>query len=460
MMSSSVRGLVRELLALLDNLIYILTSPGIVVHEAGHYISAWCLRIPIAEVAWFRLPRSVFDRSLSVGGFVSYDVNTVDLPTWKRVLTSVAPLISNGVGVWAALVATTLVSRGLLELVCWWFAFAFALHLTPSVSDSRNVFTAVNSLPRSIRPVGVVVAYFVKGVVELGSLFGFIVGSVIASFVFAWVWFELTFIYLGIAVVYLIGLTLYRMWDRGKLNPIAVYSYSELDRQVAQAYNATNATDRMVDNEDVAILVEGLQAETEHTRSSALNALTDIGSTTPAQLDGSTDELSAILTSTDDERVHSGLLTIGAGLVANHGIELDGFTDELARGLAHDEETYRKVSAGAVAQTAEADATLTVDCLPSVVTALVTDSGPIRNACTHAVWEILRTDPSAISPYAPVFLEFADPRYDDFVVMIASSVVAVESVDGWKEALMSLTSEPEPVGPLATKLIAEESDGG
>lgn len=456
-MSSSVRGLVGEALALLDNIIYLFTIPGVIVHEAGHYLAAWCLQIPVEEVAWLQLPRSIFDRSLSVLGFVSYDANMADLPTWKRVLTSVAPVISNGIGVWAALVATTLVSGRVLELVCWWLAFAFALHLTPSVSDSRSVFTAVNSLPRSVRPVGVVVAYLVKGFVELGAMFGLIVGSVIASFVFAWVWFELTFIYLGLAVVYLIGLTLYRMWDRGMLNPIAVYSYSELDRQVTQAYNAANATDGIVDDEDVTVLIEGLEAENEHTRSSALSALTDIGSTTPAQLDGSADELAAVLASTDDERVHSGLLTIGAGLVAKREIELDGFTDELARGLAHSGETYRKVSAGAVAQTAEADAALTVDCLPSVVTALVTDSGMIRDACTHVVWEILKTDPSAISPYAPIFLEFTDPQHDDFVVMIASSVVAVESVDGWQEALTSLTSEPEPVGPLATKLIAEES---
>jgi len=98
----------------------------------------------------------------------------------------------------------------------------------------------------------------------------------------------------------------------------------------------------------VAVLIERLEAENEHTRSSALSALTDIGSTTPAQLDGSTDELAAVLTSTDDERVHSGLLTIGAGLVAKREIELDGFIDELARGLAHSKEAYRRVSAGDV----------------------------------------------------------------------------------------------------------------
>lgn len=456
-MSNSARALVWEALTFLDNLTYLLTSPGIVVHEAGHYVAARCLNIPVAEVAWLRLPRSVFDGSLSQAGFVRYDVNMVELPTWKRVLTSVAPLISNSVAVWAALAATTWVSGEILTVVCWWLAFAFALHLNPSVSDSRNVFTAVNSLPRTVRPAGVVMAYLVKGVVELGPLFGLIVASLIASFVFGGVWFVLPLIYLGFGAVYLLGVTLYRMWDQGTLNPIAVYSYSELDRKVAQAYNTANATDGTVD--DVAVLIDGLRADTEYTRSSALSVLSDVASATPARLDAFSDDLAAVLATTEDERVHSGLLSIGARLVSKRGTELDGFTAELARGLAHDDEMYREVSANAVAQTAEADATIVVNCLPSVVTALATDADPIRNACMHAVWEVIQTDPSAISPYAPVFLEFADSRYDEFVVAIASTVVAVESVDGWQDALESLTSEPDPVGPLTTELLAEEATG-
>lgn len=105
--TARLRSVCTRGLTVLLNLVSLLSLPGVVGHELGHAAVCRLLGVEISSIVYFRWPAD-FTRDRSGGGYVQHEPIEA---TWRQLLVSVAPLVTNT----AASLACLTFARGLLD---------------------------------------------------------------------------------------------------------------------------------------------------------------------------------------------------------------------------------------------------------------------------------------------------------------------------------------------------------
>jgi len=118
-------------------LLEILFYPGVIIHEAMHFLACLLLGIRVTKV--------------SFGLKTSY-VQHVDSNAWKTILIALAPfLLSNFIA--SIIIYYTLISRPdlILFLILLWVALTIIYHSIPSKKDTENVDKKVSQIYRNLK---------------------------------------------------------------------------------------------------------------------------------------------------------------------------------------------------------------------------------------------------------------------------------------------------------------------
>lgn len=126
----------QEAESYLHNLWSLLTVPGIVCHELGHYLMARLTGREVTGVSLFQLSGGLFDGGGKLG-FVSH-APSEEGPGFRGVLISLGPVVTGSVAVLIGFLAIR-ESLGWPVFVSGWLVFSIAIHMAPSDNDITNI---------------------------------------------------------------------------------------------------------------------------------------------------------------------------------------------------------------------------------------------------------------------------------------------------------------------------------
>jgi hypothetical protein len=124
-----------------------LIAPGIVSHEAAHLLA--CRLAGVEVVGASILNPFAADASLDHERVTSFPAD---------LLIAVAPLLLNTALALGALALAPAAGTPILSIPLYWLGACFALTAFPSVGDTETLFETADALPRSLRPVGYLLA--------------------------------------------------------------------------------------------------------------------------------------------------------------------------------------------------------------------------------------------------------------------------------------------------------------
>jgi len=160
-------------------LIAIVTFPGVIVHELGHFVFCKLFKLPVFDVCFFR-----------VGNPSGYVIHGATKNAGQHMLITFGPFIVNTL-LGAVIAAPAVIpvmqfdGGGLLDYFLIWLGVSIAMHAFPSTGDAASLWQGLWHGQTSI-PVKIVAVPLV-GLIYLGAL-----GSV--------VWLDLLY---GIGVAWL-----------------------------------------------------------------------------------------------------------------------------------------------------------------------------------------------------------------------------------------------------------------
>jgi len=118
-------------------LIAIVTFPGVIVHELGHFVFCRLFKLPILDVCFFR-----------VGNPAGYVIHGAPKNTAQQMLITFRPFIVNTVleALIAAPAAITVIQFEAgrpLDYLLIWLGVSIAMHAFPSTGDAKSLWQGV-----------------------------------------------------------------------------------------------------------------------------------------------------------------------------------------------------------------------------------------------------------------------------------------------------------------------------
>lgn len=139
-------------------LINVLLIPGIVVHEAGHYIMCRSLGVKVNKVHLLK-----FEKKRFTGSIEAAEVQNTFL---KPFLIAIAPSLINTIFVCLLILVAPFFAESWINLLLGWFAVALVLECGPSSADLAHALRPIVKYPRStLRELGFLALGIVCGIV-------------------------------------------------------------------------------------------------------------------------------------------------------------------------------------------------------------------------------------------------------------------------------------------------------
>jgi hypothetical protein len=454
------RPFFTELERFFGSLVTVLTAPGVVFHELGHYVSAKAAGRPIDDVSLFRLPGGLFGSDGSVG-YVSYDSGD-DLRAETKILISIAPLLSCLIGVGGGLVVAETVT-GWFGIGGLWIAGSSMFHMAPSSTDVQNVYDYTQEVSpryrRFFRGVALVVDFFALHPILSVSL---IIGT--------GVWLYTNDRVVAVSILSgLAGVLVFKLLFLGyqlifKKRPLRSILPVPLDPKAQPIYRLKQQALSESSSEAIAELVTRLDSEKPLQSARAIRTLEDITSEDPTRLDSHVDQLASASPSKESDHIR--LLRIVDRILEESPASISQqLIDDLIENIAADSMGIQTNSVEILVDrvcTQDEWAETTVQQMAPAVLAAAISSSPLERLFFDIVCSDIASycRPSLFQPHTDHFATYFEAE-DPVLRSTALRITAVAEPEEYVDEITQLLDDPdEDVADEAHQIVERLSELG